>query len=165
MTDDTSAPGPRVPETDWEYALSAGDELVLAYLASPGAPSGDRIRARRAEVVVMVAAAAYGQAQAAGLHGRETAKTPLDGILRRLGGHGADLLAAAPTTPGMGLEQQQQLLADASELHEAMALAGDVVAGAKEKESYTVADWAADRGRQRRRRILEALDEEFGGDW
>jgi len=164
MTDDTETPG-RAPETDWEFALSAGDELVLAHLASPDAVSGDRIRARRAEVVVTVAAAAYDQAQADGLHGRETTKTPLGGMLRRLGGHGADLLAAAPATPGMGLEQQQQLLADAGELHEVMALAGDVVAGTKEKESYTIADWAAERRRQKRRRILEALDEEFGGDW
>jgi hypothetical protein len=145
--------GPR-SAGDWEYALSAGDELVLAHLGSvsPGGP----VRARQPHVVVVLAAAVWAEAQRAGLHGPSTSEVRLDAVARGLADGPGELLAAAPAVGGLGGEQRDELLADPAGLGEAASLVGDVLAGHLASGAGTLADHLT---RDSRAELLRRLGE------
>lgn len=161
----TDAPA---PASDWDYALSAADELTVAHLT---AVPDSAVRERQAAVVVVLAAAIYARAQAARLHGPDTARTPVHdvaGLLQDTPAVG-EVLAAAPARAGRGREQQQ-LLTEApgdragTELWEAARGAGEVLHSALRSTPVggTLTDWSAARQQHRRAEILGRLADEHG---
>jgi hypothetical protein len=161
----TDAP---TPASDWDYALSAADELAVAHLTSV---PDSAVRERQAAVVVVLAAALYACAQAARLHGPDTARTPVHDVAEVLQDVAAvgEVLAAAPARPVRGREQQQ-LLTEASdgragsELREVARGAGEVLHSALKSTpgGGTLAGWSATRQQRRRAEILSRLAAEQG---
>lgn len=108
--DDVSEPGVggRTPETSWEFAVSAADQLVL--WCADGSPElgEDPLRTR---TVVLLAAALHDRAQDAGLEGPSVIAVPLARVLDALKRHAASALEACPAPAGAGGEVRDWLLA------------------------------------------------------
>ncbi|MGP3983621.1 hypothetical protein [Streptomyces sp. KR80] len=150
-----------VPTMDWEYALSAADELVLWHLATDTEEGQARaVRECQAHVVVLVAAAVHDRAVATGLVGAGIAQVELAEVLQGLRHHAASLLEAAPATAGLGAEQREELLADYdSDAFAVVRAAGErVVARHMADGGTTLAGRAAAMAAERRARRLRQLE-------
>ncbi|MFJ4674021.1 hypothetical protein [Kitasatospora purpeofusca] len=117
---ESPAPGPR---TQWEFCLSAADELTR--LQAPPDPEQHR------QVIVLLAAVIAAGADGAGLTGARVADLPMDGTggaLDMLGVAGRLSVRAFPAPPGLGGEERTELLAADQEAFTAVrALAEDVL--------------------------------------
>lgn len=144
--------------TNWEFALSAADELVLWRLEAA-------VQDHQPDVVVFIAAALYDRASAAGLAGSAVIHVPLDDVLRTVRDHAASTLEAAPATAGLGAEQRERLLANFGSVAFAsvQTLAGAVIARHVGGGAATLADRAKLMSAHRRAQSLKAL-ERWAGD-
>lgn len=97
----------------WEYALAAGDELVLWYLgtAAVRGEQDDEVQRQQALVVVLIAAALHDRGAAAGLGGTDLAAVELTAVHGALDHHAGPVVDAAPAAAGLGGEQREHLLA------------------------------------------------------
>lgn len=96
----------RMPENDWEFALSAANELVLWHQATADeSMSPDR----QTLTVVLVGCALHSAAVAQHLSGPALAHVHLDAALTTVSSHSLSALEAAPVVPGLGAEQHHEL--------------------------------------------------------
>ncbi|MFE3687790.1 hypothetical protein ACFXPM_31810 [Streptomyces sp. NPDC059095] len=106
MTD--ARTGLRRPGTDWEYAVSAADQLMLWHAQVAPYTAQEPLRTR---AVVLLAACLSDRATAAHLTGPDIAHVQLAGAETVLEHYALSALQAAPAPTGTGDEQRDYLLA------------------------------------------------------
>ncbi|MFE9123737.1 hypothetical protein [Streptomyces sp. NPDC007172] len=101
----TDATGVRRPDTDWEYAVSAADQLMLWHAQVAPYTAQEPLRTRS---VVLLAACLSNRAQAGQLTGPDVTQVQLPEAATVLEHYA---LQACPAPPGTGDEQRDYLVA------------------------------------------------------
>lgn len=159
--------GRRMPETSWEFAVSAADMLTRWCADRSPELSGAPLRTR---TVVLLAAALHDRAKDAGLEGESVLEVPLARVLDALKRHAASVLEACPAPAETGGEVRDWLLAQyaTAEFEEVARAAQGVAEQHLAAHDETVDDVSIDdrrpalreRARRRQHETLAALEDE-----